>query len=163
MKWHEKKYRTCKSLIVMTAWRRLLYGETSHMPRPFFHTVFNSWRFRGPLLWSLSFSALVLSIELYVLFPKPTESFLECFHCLLVDGSRFLAKMSPVFPFILCFCSSPQVSQLHCSWTILLIIIFTPLSEIVRGAPGHGQFMMKLSSFTYGLWPQQCSLENSVA
>src|SRR4029434_7351955 len=35
------------------------------------------------------------------------------------------------------------------SWTTLLIIIFTPLSDILHGAPGRGQFMVKLCSFHF--------------
>ncbi len=35
------------------------------------------------------------------------------------------------------------------SWTTLLIIIFTPQSEILRGAPGRARFMVKLCSFHF--------------
>ncbi len=45
------------------------------------------------------------------------------------------------------FWSSPQV--ILGSWTTLLIIIFTPLSENLRGAPGRGRFMVKLCSFHF--------------
>ena len=48
----------------MTASRRLLYGETSRMhcsgvilAHSSTQTVFKSWRFRGPLLWTLIFSS----------------------------------------------------------------------------------------------------------
>jgi len=40
------------------------------------------------------------------------------------------------------FWSSPQVILLG-SWTTLLIILFTSLSEILRGAPGRNKFMVK--------------------
>ena len=42
------------------------------------------------------------------------------------------------------------------SWTTLLIILFTLLSEILRGAPGRGQFMVKLCYFYFRIMPQQC-------
>ena len=35
------------------------------------------------------------------------------------------------------------------SWTTPLIILFTPLSEILRGAPGRGWFMVKWCSFHF--------------
>lgn len=57
------------------------------------------------------------------------------------------------------FCSSPQV--LLGSGTTLLTILSTPLSEILRGAPGCGQLMVKNVLVTSGLWPQQCSMESS--
>ncbi len=45
------------------------------------------------------------------------------------------------------FWSSPQV--ILGPWTSLLIIIFIPLSEILRGAPGCGRFMVKRCSFHF--------------
>lgn len=55
--------------------------------------------------------------------------------------------------------STPQV--VLGSWPIVLIIIFTPLSEILWGAPGLGQIILKPCSLDYGSWPQQCSVEHS--
>lgn len=45
------------------------------------------------------------------------------------------------------FWSSPQV--VLGSWTTLLIILFTPLSEILRGAPDRGKFIVKWLSFHF--------------
>lgn len=54
------------------------------------------------------------------------------------------------------FCSPPQVVLGSC--TTLLIILVTPLPEILRAAPGCSQFMVD----ALGLWSQQCPLEPSV-
>lgn len=47
------------------------------------------------------------------------------------------------------FCCSPQMVLE--SWTTRLIISFTPLSEILKGTPGSGCFMVKLYSFHFGI------------
>ncbi len=120
----------------MTASRRLLYGETSRMhysgvilAHSSTQIVFKSWRFHGPLLWTLIFSSLVQSsigfksgdwLAILVAVLSFSETNWEfpwlCVwdHCLggnvhphfifiiLVDGSRFLSRMSRyIFPIIL--------------------------------------------------------------
>ena len=120
----------------MTASRRLLYGETSRMhcsgvilAHSSTQTVFKSWRFRGPLLWTLIFSSFHRfsigfksgdwlghsSSFIFFLWNQLRVSLAVCLGSLscwnvhphfifsiLVDGSRFLSRMSQyISPFIL--------------------------------------------------------------
>ena len=120
----------------MTASRRLLYGETSRMhcsgvilAHSSTQTVFKSWRFRGPLLWTLIFSSFHRfsigfksgdwlghsSSFIFFLWNQLRVSLAVCLGSLscwnvhprfifsiLVDGSRFLSRMSRyISPFIL--------------------------------------------------------------
>ena len=117
----------------MTASRRLLFGETSHMHGSGVilastQTVFKSWRFRGPLLWTLIFSSFhrfsvgfksgdwlgPSSSFIFFLWNQLRVSLAVCsslscwnvhprfIFIILLDGSRFLSRMSRyIFPFIL--------------------------------------------------------------
>jgi len=64
--------------------------------------------------------------------------------CVLWHPKSLILVSSDQTTFCQYFTGSPQV--ILGSWTTLLIIIFTPLSEILRGAPGHSRFMVKWCS-----------------
>ncbi len=121
---------------MITASRRLLYGETSRLhcsgvilAHSSTQMVFKSWRFLGPLLWTLIFSSLHRfsmgfrsgdwlghsSSLIFFLWNHFIVSLALCLGSLscwnvhplfifsfLVDGSRFLSRMSRyISPFIL--------------------------------------------------------------